>query len=154
MSLILKPLKKTQLGCLRQVLTERIRESNIEKRSTVDFCFSGMDRGYDGKYMGAYVDDAAEPTVALVMSHFPGMATFNLLAFINLIYVKPERRGDPKVLEVLLRTAENYAKLNGADTLVGSSWLYRGSEDSSKMWERNGFEIQEKIYIKHLEEGK
>ena len=154
MSIVLKPLKKNQLACLRTVLQKRIKESNLQVRSTVDLCLFNIERGYDGKYAGAYVDDAENPEVVLIMTHFPGTATFNMMAFINLIYVNPEKRGDPETLKVLLRTAENYAKMNGADCLVGTSWIYRGAEDTSKMWTTAGFEPQEKIFIKHLEEDK
>jgi hypothetical protein len=111
-----------------------------------------LEKGYEGKYMGAYVDRIENPEVVLIISHFPGMTTFNIVAYINLIYVAPSKRGDVSVVGVLLKTSENYAKLNGADSLVGTSWIYRGSEDTSKMWIANGFEVQEKIFIKHLEE--
>lgn len=154
MSLILKPLKKTQLGCLRKIFAERIKESKITHRSTPEFCLFSAEKGYDGKYLGAYADNIEEPKVVLIMTHFPGMATFNLMAYVNLIYVAPDKRGDTSVVEVLIRTAENYAKLNGADSVVGTSWIYRGCKDTSRMWTEAGFEPQEKIFIKHLEEGK
>jgi hypothetical protein len=151
MSVILKPLKKSQLACLRQVMLDRIKESNITERSNVDFCMGNLEKGYDGKYMGAYVDKVEDPEVVLIISHFPGMATFNIVAHINLIYVAPTKRGDASVVGVLLKTAENYAKFHGADSLIGTSWIYKGAEDTSKMWLASGFEPQEKIFIKHLE---
>jgi hypothetical protein len=152
MSVILKPLKRNQLGCLRQVLIERIKEANLTERSNVDHCISNLEKGYEGKFMGAYVDKVEDPEVVLIMSHFPGVATLNLVACINLIYVVPSKRGDTSTLAVLLRTAENYARMNGADSVLGTSWVYRGAEDTSKVWLGNGYEPQEKIFIKHLEE--
>jgi hypothetical protein len=154
MSIILKPLKKNQLSSLKKVFADRIKESNLQMRSTPELCLFNAERGYDGKYLGAYADSVEDPKVVLIMTHFPGMATFNMMAFINLIYIVPEKRGDADVVEVLLRTAENYARLNGADSVIGTSWIYRGAKDTSKMWIDAGFEPQEKIFIKHLEEDK
>ena len=154
MSIILKPLKKNQLSNLKKVFADRIKESNLQLRSTPELCLFNAERGYDGKYLGAYADNIEDPKVVLIMTHFPGMATFNMMAFVNLLYVEKSMRGDPEVVKVLLRTAENYAKLNGADAVVGTSWIYRGARDTSKMWTDAGFEPQEKIFIKHLEEDK
>lgn len=153
MSVILKPLKKNQLGNLKRVFADRIKESKLQLRSTPELCLFNAERGYDGKYLGAYADNIEEPKVVLIMTHFPGMATFNMMAFINLLYVDESLRGDPEIVKVLLRTAENYAKLNGADSVVGTSWIYRGCKSTSKMWLSAGFEPQEEIFIKHLEEG-
>lgn len=150
MSFRLYPLPQSKIPVLREIIKARIEESNLTERSNVDDCLVKLDKGYDARYMAAYVDNVQDPKCCLIMSHFPGMATSGVLAHITLVYVAPEKRGDIETINVILATAENYAKFHKADTLVGTSWLYRGSKGTDDMWKRKGFEPQETIYVKHL----
>jgi len=146
----LKPLKREQLTCLIDILQKRIAESKLETRSTLSDAIKTLERGYDGRFMGAYVDDFDDPKHCLIMAHFPGMATKDVLANICLIYSAPEERGNPENTTVLLQTAENYARMNSATSVVGTSWIYRGCKDSGPFWKANGFEVQETAYVKFL----
>jgi GNAT superfamily N-acetyltransferase len=148
--MILKPLRSQDFGCLNEIFAKRIEESNLQERSSVDYALRSLERGYAGRYMGAYVDDFEKPTCCLIMSHFPGMSTSGVVAFINLIYIDPEHRGRSETAKVLMQTAENYARLNSANVLIGTSWLYRGSKGSDSFWQSRGFEVQETQYVKHL----
>lgn len=146
----LKPLPASQFDCLRDLIGKRIVESNLQKRSTVDDAIITLTRGYDGRFMSAYADNFENPQFCLIMAHFPGMATAGTIAHISLMWVDPAHRGDAEALEVLFQTAENYARLNGADVLVGTSWLYRGSKGTDSLWLKKGYEVQETQYVKHL----
>ena len=146
----LKTLRAQDFGCLTEIFAKRIEESNLQDRSTVDYALKSLERGYAGRYMGAYVDDFEKPTCCLIISHFPGMATSGIVAYINLIYISPELRGRSEIAKVLMQTAENYANLNSASVLIGTSWLYRGSKGSDAFWKDRGFEVQETQYVKHL----
>jgi hypothetical protein len=150
MSFRLYPLPQSKIPVLREILKARLIESNLQERSDADDCLVKVDKGYGARVMAAYVDDVQNPKCCLVMSHFPSIATSGTLAHISLVYVAPEKRGDLEVVKVILTTAENYAKFHQADTLAGTSWLYRGSKSTDALWKRNGFEIQETIYVKHL----
>lgn len=150
MKIVLKPLRQNQLDCLDPLIAARLAESNLLDRSTVESAKANLIRGYEARYMGAYVDDVENPKYCLIMATFPGMATSDLMAQIVLIYVSPEVRGDVEALNIMVNTAENYARLNGASSLTGSSWLFRGSEDIGSIWKHYGFEIQETTYVKIL----
>lgn len=147
--MILKPLRKEQFPCLTEIFKQRIIESNLQDRTTIEDLFRNLSLGYDSRTMGAYVDDVEKPNHCLIMSHFPGVVVNGIMAYISLIYSTPEHRSTENAA-VLLRTAENYARLNGASMLLGSSWVYRGSQDTGLFWVHNGFEVQETAYIKHL----
>lgn len=150
MSFRLYPLPQSKIPILRDIVKSRIEESNLTDRSNVDDCLVKLDRAYDGRVGAAYVDDVQSPKCCLIMTHFPGVVTTEILAHISLVYVAPEQRGNLRVVNTILTTAENYAKFHQADTLIGSSWLYRDSKSTDELWKRHGFEIQETIYVKHL----
>lgn len=102
--------------------------------------------------LGVYVDNADNAQHCLIISHFPGLATQAITAHILLIYSVPEARGNTQAVDVMVATAENYARLHGAETLSGASWVYRGAKDIDALWQHYGFEPQERIFIKHLNE--
>lgn len=146
----LYPVPESKLDILKGMIEKRIVESNLVGRSSVEECLASLQRGYDMRYMAAYVDNLEEPKSCLIMSHFPGVSTFGLMAHITLIYVSPKQRGKLNIVKTLIETAENYAKLCGAMSVVGTSWVYKGSRGTDELWLRNGYEIQEKVYIKNL----
>ena len=146
----LKPLKKDQFGCLRRAFELRVEESNLTGRVSVDDLFRKLENGYDTRCMGAYVDNTENPQHVLVMGHFPGFLTQGTFASVILIYSLPEARGDTGAVDVMATTAENYARLNGCATLIGSSWVLDGARPIDALWKHYGFREQERIYIKNL----
>ena len=146
----LYPVPETKLDVLRGIFKQRIAEAKLTERSTVESCMESLKKGYELRYMAAYVDDVEDPQCCLIMAHFPGMATLGLMAHIALIYVCPKQRGKLEILNTLLSTAENYAKLNGAVYVAGTSWIYRGCKGTDEMWKSHGYEAQETIYVKPL----
>ena len=146
----LKPLKKEQFECLRRVFELRVAESNMAERVSVDDIFRKLSTGYDTRCMGAYVDNPDNPQHVLVMGHYPGLLTQGTVASVFLIYSMPEARGDTGAVDVMATTAENYARLNGCETLMGSSWVLGGARPTDALWKHYGFEEQERIFIKRL----
>lgn len=148
--MILKPLRKDQFDCLRSILKIRLEESNLSTLTTVDFILRKLETLYGMHSAGAYVDDFDSPKHCLLMTHFPSSLVPGVVAYISLIYSIPEERGDTKAVDVLFETAENYARLNGAIAVSGSSWIFRGSKGTDALWKSRKYEAQETVYLKTL----
>lgn len=146
----LKPLRKEQFDCLRLLLQTRLEESNLTERTSVDFILSKLETLYGMHSAGAYVDDFDSPKHCLLMTHFPSSLVPGVVAYVSLIYSMPEARGDAKAVDVLFETAENYARLNGAIAVSGSSWIFRGSKGTDALWKSRKYEAQETVYLKTL----
>jgi hypothetical protein len=145
----LKPLKREQFDCLVPILQRRLEESGIADITSPEYAISKLESAYDMRAAGVYVDDEKSPKHCLIMSHFPGGMFEGVVAYINLIYTVPEERGDGASMKTMLRTAENYARLNGARFLQGSSWM-RGGKSTDSMWLEDGYILQEKTFIKPI----
>lgn len=146
----MKLLPQEKISILRKIFEDRVNESNIEHRTSVEGLLLKLERGYTNLTMAAYVDDIENPKCCLVMSLFLGLVTDDHYANIALIYLTPELRGSVSYGKLLLETAEAYAKYHQAQTLMGTSWLYKGSKGIDWFWKKNGFQPQENIYVKHL----
>lgn len=146
----LKPLRKDQFDCLRSILQARLEESNLTTRTSVDFILTNLEATYGLHRAGAYVDDFDAPKHCLIISHFPSALTHGTVAYINLIYSLPSARGNPEDVKVLFDTAENYARLNGAIAVSGSSWIFRGAKGTDTLWKSQKYEVQETVYLKTL----
>lgn len=148
--MILKPLLPDQFDCLKPLLEERLKESGLSKLSNPDYVLKRVKDLYSIRSAGAYVDDFRNPKHCLIMTHFPSMLIDDITASISLIYTRPEFRGNPEDVEVLYSTAENYARLNGAKTITGSSWLLGGGKRDDKPWNEREYALQSVSYIKML----
>jgi len=133
-------------------MQHRIEEANLVGKTTVEHCLAKLEEGYNARSMGAYVDSLESPSCCLIMAHFPGVVMMGTSAFILFAYASPEKRGTPGLFESIVSTAENYAKLNGASSVFGSSWLYKGCRGIDSLWKASGYEIQESVYVKHLDD--
>lgn len=148
--MILKPLRKDQFDCLRSILQKRLEEANLTDLTTVDFLLERLEASYGMHRAGAYVDDFDAPKHCLIMSHFPSGFLLGTVAYVNLMYSVPEARGDTEAANVLFTTAENYGRLNGADAVSGSSWVFRGAKGTDALWKLHKYEAQETVYLKYL----
>ena len=148
--MILKPLRKDQFECLRSILQARLEEANLTTFTSVDFVLAKLETTYGMHCAGAYVDDFDAPKHCLIISHFPSTLIPGTVAYINLIYSLPSARGNPEDVKVLFDTAENYARLNGAIAISGSSWVFRGSKGTDALWKSHKYEAQEITYLKTL----
>jgi hypothetical protein len=146
----LYPLLPEQFDCLIPLLAERLEECKLSTLSSPEYILGKLKDFYSIRSAGAYVDDTNDPKHCLIMLHFPGVAVDRMLATISLIYTRIGHRGDPANVDVLFTTAENYARLNGADLLNGSSWLFDGSKRTDALWEKRGFTVESINYVKKL----
>ena len=146
----LKPVRESEFDCLREAFALRLSESNMSEFGGVDDLLVKLRQGYARQCLGAYVDNVEKPQHVLVMGHFPGFLTQGSFASIILVYSIPEARGDTSAVDVMIATAENYARLNGAEYLLGTSWVYRGSADIDALWKFYDFEPRERVFIKNL----
>ena len=144
------PLKKEQFECIKHLIAERLKESHLTDESSVDYCLSHFEAFYDQRRGGIYVDSVEDPSCFLAIVHYPSSITNAIFASISCIYIKPEKRGNPQAIHALLQAAERYARANGASAVLGSSWIYRGSEGTDLLWKKSGYEPRETTYIKHL----
>jgi hypothetical protein len=146
----LVPVTENQLDCLRGPVQARLEEANLTDRTNVDLVLKAIRTTYASRCAGVYVDDVENPRRVLVMAHYPGSDLMGLQAFVSMLWIDPELRGDIGEAKEMLGYAENYARLNGCAHLVGSSWTYRGAKPIAPLFVASGFEPQETIYIKHL----
>lgn len=146
----LLPLPEDKFDCLLPALQARVAEANLQQRTSAETILKTLRATYATRCAGAYVDSFENPRHVLIMTHFPGADVLGLQAFISFLYVAPEVRGNKDNLDDMFAAAANYAKLNGADILMGSSWIYRGAKASDLLWRSAGFEPQETVYVKHL----
>jgi hypothetical protein len=144
------PVPQSRIGNLREIFEDRVIESNLTERSDVNELLLKLERGYDNRSTAAFVDNLEKPQCCLIMSMFIGTCTEDQYANIILLYVAPTLRGKLNYVNALMKTAKAYATTNGATSLVGTSWLYRGSKSTELFWKKHGFEDQEKIFVLHL----
>ena len=146
----LQPLLTSELDCLVPMLECSISESNLQGKCAVPDMMAKLQRGYESRCMGAYVDNKESPKHVLIMCHHPGLAMQGTVATILRIFTMPEARGETEAVDVMVKTAENYARLHGASVLLGSSWIFRGARSIDALWTHYGFEPQERIFSKTL----
>lgn len=139
-------LKREEISCLISIITNRLKEANLTESSDILRTIEFIQGGYDCRFMGAYVDSIEDPKIALVLTHYPDIFSYTTTCSIALIYVAPELRGKPNNFSELIRISKNYARLNNAKRLIGSSWVFRNAPSISKLFEKEGFEIQEVTY--------
>lgn len=146
----LKPLLPPQFDCLKPLLAEGLEESGLVGMSSPDYIIKKLTELYNIRSAGAYADSVESPKHCLIMTHFPSLLTDEVVATIHRIYTRKAFRGNPEDVDVLYSTAENYARLNGATTLVGSSWLFNGSKRTDALWTSKGYKLQSVNYVKIL----
>lgn len=142
-------LKRDQIEITRPLVEARLKESHLEG-TTADHCILTMQRLYDIRCGGVYVDDVANPTLLVALSFFPDTFVARTICYLNLIYTKPEHRGDLSAFSDMLELAENFARMNNCDALQGVSWVKDGHKDIGVLYERHGFKKESVAYIKQL----
>lgn len=146
----LVPVPQSKLINLAEIIRHRVEESHLEKRTTVGDLLAKLERGYNNRTMAAFVDDVDNPKACLIMSVFLGLVSDDCYANIILLYLVPELRGKKEYGDVLIKTAEGYAKMHSATRLMGTSWVYKQSKGIDWFWKNHGFEPQETIYVKEV----
>jgi hypothetical protein len=134
---------------LEEIITLRVAESNITD-VTLDTAWHFAETIYNNRSGGIYVDDLQRPSHCLCMVHYIDPMRLKTVAVISLIYSKPEARSTES-WRVMIDMAKTYARLVNADIIHGSSWVFRGSKDTSSLWESCDFELQEKKFTLTLQ---
>jgi hypothetical protein len=146
----LYPVPQGKLGCLEKLLETARKEMKVEKRSDVSYILARVEDGYSSRSMAAYVDSLESPSHCLILATWPGIITKGVIATVVLIYSLPEVRGNKEVLKTLMSTIENYARLSGADTILGSAWKYGCESPIDSLWKKYKYVEQETTYVKLL----
>ncbi len=145
----LYPVPQSQLGVLAKLLESARKEMKMEKRSDVGYTLARVEDGYSTRSMAAYVDSLESPKHCLILATWPGIVTSGMVAVVVLIYSLPQERS-PETAKVMMQTVENFARLNGANSILGSSWLYGCDKPIDSLWKSNGYVEQETTYVKLL----
>lgn len=148
--MILKPLRIEQFECLTDIFKTKINESNLQEKATVEDSLQALEKGYNERCVGAYVDDAVSPKHCIILSHFHSSSTESAVARIHLIHSDSTEHESDENLQILFQTAENYAKLNGCAKLIKFSRVQYGSQSDDSTLLTQGFEPQEVIYVKEI----
>ncbi len=148
----LYPVPQSQLSCVEKLLETARQESGpkMQKRMDVKYTLARVEDGYDSRRMAVYVDSLENPNHCLILAHWPGIMTKEDLVAVLLIYSSPEHRGNPEAVKTLLDTIESYAKISGADAVVGGAWLYDYDVNIESLWKSRGYVDQEKVFVKML----
>lgn len=144
------PVPQSRLDVLDPLLENAIKETNLTGRSSVSHIKANLVRGYNMRCAGAYVDDLEDPTVCLLISNVKGIMTEESIAAVHLVYAIPEARGNKDTLTLLSQVIDSYAKLTGCNTIYGSSWVYLGAKPCDNFWKKQGFVLQERMYVKKI----
>jgi hypothetical protein len=145
------PLPQNKIQNLRSLLERAIPDMHAEERISVDDAITNLRHGYNMRIMDAYVDSVDAPTRIIVFSRMPSFATNELYALVQFMWAPPEQRGDEAVQKEFEEQIEAYSGLFLNHASVGSSWVFRGSHPSGQFWKKNGYELQEEIWVKFPE---
>lgn len=144
------PLPQSKLSNIQKILATADAELVSQRGTSVEHVMSSVEKGYNNRTVGVYVDDLEDPKHCLILALVPGFYVEGLMVVVLLIYSVPEERGNKEALDTMHLTIENYAKIHGAETILGSSWVYKGSRGIDSMWQSRGYEKQEVAYVKLL----
>lgn len=147
----LVPLPQAKFESLRPVLDASREELNMLERGDTDIGLERIEAGYNGEYMGVFVDDVDNIKHCVVLAMWPGIVTKHFICAVVFIYSAPEVRGRRDAVRALTETIDQFAISHGAGCILGSSWKYRGARPTDRFWTSNGYEIQETTYVKVLE---
>ena len=150
----MKPIPQNRL---KEILTpigeSRMVEANMEDRANVDYSVEQVDHGYETRTAAAYVDDLDNPSSALIVRTASSWLSPGHFCHILLFWVKPEIRRTPKsavLIEDMRRTYNAFAHINECREIVASSWVFLGSSEMDGIWSGDGFDLQEKVFVKSL----
>lgn len=145
----LYPVPQNKLSCIERLLNAATKEMGMSNHTNVPYSLARLEDGYDTRSAAAYVDNLEDPKHCIVITYVPGMIRNGVVAFFRLIYSLPDVRS-PKIQKILIETGENFARLNGAVSISGSSWKLTSKRDIGPIWKTEGYTEQEVIYTKQL----
>lgn len=141
----LYPLPESKLDVISNIVKLAHMENNLGERCSVEEAMERLVQGYAARCAAVYVDDLSAPSSCLIL--WGGSL---IVVEVLLLYLAPELRADREARSVMRNTASNYARLNGADFVLGSSRANATDEWLSKLWLDDGFSETETFYVKKL----
>jgi hypothetical protein len=146
----LYPVAHSQIDKVKPLFAQAHSEMITQPRNTLEQALRSLEQGYENRTVAVYVDNLDSPKHCVALALVPGFMVEGLMVVVLLIYSIPEERGLKEVLDSQHMTIDNYAKIHGASTIIGSSWEYKGSRGIAAMWKSRGYEKQEVTYVKLL----
>jgi hypothetical protein len=144
------PVPHSQIDKVKPLFAQAHSEMVTQPRNTLEQALRSLEKGYENRTVAVYVDNLENPKHCVALALVPGFMVEGLMVVVLLIYSIPEERGQKEVLNAQHTIIDNYAKIHGASTVIGSSWEYRGSRGIASMWKSYGYEKQEVTYVKLL----
>jgi GNAT superfamily N-acetyltransferase len=148
----MQPIPQDRLKEILTPLAELFRnEANMDERAIVEYAVGYVNDGYESRTVAAFVDNLDKPQSCLVLKTGRSWMHPATACIILTVWVHPDARGNSTALRTdMMKTAEAFARLNGCESIYGSSWVYLGHEDISALWSSQGFDLQEKLFVKSL----
>jgi len=150
--MILNPLPLTKVENLKPLFEEAIEELNLKERTDTAFLLQRLKVGYAQRSIDAYVDDVTNPKHALVLEKSHGGVTKETLLEVRFIFSTASERGNEEAQQAFREQIDQYAKIFSCDAILASSWVYKGSRRIDAFWVGCGFEKQEIVYVKRVEQ--
>lgn len=137
---------------LKPIYDLRVVESNFVHQAHFLHAMQYLDTGYELRNTAAYVDNLEDAKSCLIMHIGSSWVSPAPRAVCLMLWVHPDVRGHaPELVKDMFATMEAFAKVNECETMVGSSWVYLGAQDTEGLWGRHGFDLQEKVFTKLIE---
>lgn len=148
----MKPVPQNKLvPILRPIIEARMGEANLQGRSDPDQAMVFVQEAYDERNGSVFVDSLEDPKacLGLIQQRNPLMEK---ATGVSLFWVRPDIRDtleSRKLILEMLKTIDAYAAMHGHLAILASAWCYRDSQPQiDSLWESQGFELQERVYIK------
>jgi len=148
---VLEKLTYEDLNDLKDIIQENIHRCGVGSRTSVEYIIATLQLGMMNENVAFWTDDKEEPTMLLVMSGFKNIILNETTAIINSIFVRDEE--DPDLVSkvnLMIDTAEAYARQKSCDAIMGASWVYKGGKNIQSLWKDKGYEPQEYHNVKLL----
>jgi len=144
------PVPQSLLEIVKPIVQLRVVESKLEKRTSVDSIHEKLVTGYKNHDKAVYVDSLEDPKHCLIVGLYDAILTDERTVGVHLIWSHPDVRGDVAYVRLMMETAVFYARAHEAVALLGSSWVYDGSEATDEIWKRFGYVPQANLLVKLL----
>lgn len=126
-------------------------EMNMENYGNVDHMVFELLAGYDIGSVSAFTDDLADPKSLLILREGRSWVSPAKICSVMLFWVNPDHRNNPALAKDMFKTIDAFVEVNNCDFSIGSSWVYEGAKDISVLWASQGYDLQQKVFIKTRE---
>lgn len=149
------PVPLTKLNeVILPIFEQRIVETSMQDQADARYTMERYAMLYGGQTAAAYVDSLESPKCCLALFQSRRMFHPAPMCAVLLLWVHPDHRNTSESVRMvaeMYKTIDAYAKINHCTHITGSSWVYLGSEGMDALWNRHGYDLQEKVFIKEVE---